>query len=854
MATANIHSIDASIKPSDAVPPQPSRDAALRTGWPAWLGALLLLFITLAAYRPAMRAGFIWDDDAYVYKTDANVIVPFDGLKRIWTQTSTSQWYPMVFTTFWIEYRLWGNTENRLTGKNEPQADGKPAWFNPTGYHVVNIILHALTAIFVWRILVRLGVPGAWLAAAIFALHPVQVESVAWITERKNTLSGFFYMVSVLAYLRFARRGEGWYWLALVAFVAALLSKSVTCSLPVAVILLLWLTRERVRPTVWLGLIPFFILGLIMARMTSWYEFHKLKDGYFEPMPIQKAFLLSWQEGAESQSRSEYGLSFPQRTMIASRSLLFYAKKLVVPYPLSFFYYRWNDPKQFIPGHWMHLDPSNLVNFWPVAVVFGLGVLVVGLSAMFGRGIFVGCFFFAMTLFPALGFFDTYPMRYSFVADHFQYLACLGLITLAAAGLAMLFGRVGRSLPVLNGATAPGGVLAIVLLAALGVGTYLRCRVYVNEEKLWLDTIAKTPTAWGARVNLAILYANEAQRMERRGEKEKAERLFDKAAEQFQAMIDGGSRWQEAPSNLGNIYALRKDFARAEQMFRMAVEFEPRLANLWMRLAKTLTNQKKHNEALAVYEQAAKVPPESYVWREEWPRLFKAWAELLEGAGRTEDAAKALARAEEVRKMVATRPAAPKRQPTATAAAPDAPIDLGGVTDPRERRRAFIAAADAAMMRRDYGYMMRVLRAGLQEHTSSSALWRKYVLLLAATPVELDRDAKEAIDWGERLRDSLSRVGQLDQDALEGLAAGYAEAGRFDDAVKTVQEALKMPALNSGVTARLQAQLKLYQARKPYRLPLPLPDAPRAPATRAAPAMSPPAATRTVTVPATRPL
>ncbi len=901
--------------PEGAAPPTGADAvvAAVRpTFWPAWLGGLILVLACVIAYIPAMRAGFIWDDDAYLYRTDQNVIARPDGLRLIWTENSTPQWYPMVFTTFWAEHRAWSWLEHQLYGrhgvipnadlqKNEPQIDGKRVRFNPMGYHVTNILLHAFTAVLVWRILLRLQVPGAWLAAAVFALHPVQVETVAWITERKNTLSGLFYMIALLCYLRFSTR-DGWhfYFVALLAFILALFSKTVTSSLPVVILLLLWLQKKiligdlavaavagavigllgvgayffrgRLAPltpfeywrlaalTVALlfllsalvmsrlnlqaaaiyGLVPFFAAGAVMGNLTKWYEFHKHKEEYWAPMKITRAFQLSWsaEEREAAAKRSEYDLSLMQRGLIASRSLLHYAKKLVVPYPLAFFYDRWDEKKELDTGRW--------VNYWPLVAVYAIALGVIGLSVMFGRGIFIGCAYFALTLFPALGFFDVYPMRYSFVADHFQYLACLGLIALFAAGAARLFDRLGgRPAPLFNGISPFAGFCALVLLVALGIGTARRCTVYRNEETLWLDTIARTPTAWGARVNLAIYYGNKGRDYEAKAAQlarqsdpkaaEEARRLAEeytnKAAEHLQAMIDGGCRWQEGPSNLGNIYALRRDFARAEKLFRMAVEFEPRLASLHTRLAKLCLLQKKEKEALEVYEKAAAVPPEKYVWRGEWPKLFNDWAELLEKTGQADKAREARARAADVQKSVVMTKREPPKAATAPAqgpvqaAAPSAAgtgLDFSSAKTPQDRIRVYIAGATDALTQRDYARARQIVQVGRGEFPANIGLFKKEALLLAASPIAAHRDPKKAIEYGEMLQKELAVQNKTDVESAEILAAAYAADGRFDDAIRTAQEGLKLPARSptaAAVRARLQTQLGLYQARKPFVLP-----------------------------------
>src|SRR5208282_2295026 len=187
-----------------------------RSAWAkVWLPGLLLAVSVFVAYQPILRGGFIWDDDSYV--TNNRTLHDFDGLKHIWFDTtSTPQYYPLVYTTFWLEYHTWK--------------------LNPVGYHVVNVLLHALGSILLWRVLKRLELPGAWLAAAIFALHPVNVESVAWITERKNVLSAVFFFAAAWAYLRFVGESESrksrwcWWFVALLLFVCALLSKTVACS------------------------------------------------------------------------------------------------------------------------------------------------------------------------------------------------------------------------------------------------------------------------------------------------------------------------------------------------------------------------------------------------------------------------------------------------------------------------------------------------------------------------------------------------------------------------------------------------------------------------------------------------
>jgi tetratricopeptide (TPR) repeat protein len=417
----------------------------------AALFALALVAATVCAYLPALRGGFVWDDDAYV--TENEPLRSTAGLARIWLdRRAEPQYYPLVHTSYWLEYRLWG--------------------LDPHGYHATNVLLHALGALLFWRVLLLLEVPGAWLGALLFALHPVQVESVAWVTERKNVLATVFYLAAALAYWRFRppaddappavpRRGA--YLLSLALFAAALLSKSITCSLPAALLVVVWWKRGRIAWRDVRPLLPMFALGLAAGMHTAYLE--KEHVGAAGP---------------------EWNLSPVDRVLIAGRALWFYAAKLVWPHPLVFFYPRWTVDA----GAW-----------WQWA--FPLGALVVAvvlwaLRARIGRGPLAALLLFAGTLVPALGFFDVYPMRYSFVADHFQYLATLAPLALVAAGAVRLGAWVGAD-------RRFAGAAGLAAVALLGVLTWRQAHAYADARTLWVDTVTKNPGSAAAQYNLALL-------------------------------------------------------------------------------------------------------------------------------------------------------------------------------------------------------------------------------------------------------------------------------------------------------------------------------------------------------------
>lgn len=434
-------------------------------------GASLMLFAVLA-YYPALSGGFVWDDDSYV--TNNKTLRTMEGLLRIWTEpTASPQYYPLVFTTFWVEYQLWE--------------------LAPLGYHLTNVLLHGLNGVLLWRVLRQLEIPAAWLAAAVFVLHPVQVESVAWITERKNVLSSVFYFAAALAYFRFAPPGArpvepperwNWYALSLGLFTCALLAKTVSCSLPAALVLVLWWKRERITRSDILHLVPFFGLGVALALITVWLEKHHV--------------------GAAGP---EWELSPVERGLIAGRALVFYGGKVCWPTDLTFIYPRW------------HIDADAAWQYlFPLAVLAVLAAAWAG-RRTWGRGPLAACLFFAGTLVPALGFIDVYPMRYSFVADHFQYLASVGIIVLVvAAGRACLH-RLGPA----GGVAAP--VAAAAVLLVLGVLTWRQAGIYKDLPTLWRDTIAKNPGSWMAHTNLGVTLFREGKYDEARAHYAEAAQL-----------------------------------------------------------------------------------------------------------------------------------------------------------------------------------------------------------------------------------------------------------------------------------------------------------------------------------------
>jgi tetratricopeptide (TPR) repeat protein len=483
-------------KPSRA-DPSPSRipsPAASPDRRVAVVLAGLLAGLTLEAYWPAVHGTLVWDDAGHV---TAPALRSFAGLWRIWFSLgATQQYYPLLHSAFWLEHRIWGDSVE--------------------GYHFVNIGLHLISAGLVVAIMRRLRLPGAWLAAFVFALHPVQVESVAWITEQKNTLSTVFYLAAALVYLRFDRsRRAADYAAAALLFVCAVFSKSSSATLPAALLVVFWWERGRLdwRRDVAL-LAPWLLFGAVAGLFTAW---------------VERTYI-------EAQG-AEFMLSAVERLLLAGRVVWFYAWKLIWPVNLNFNYPRWTID---VSIWWQWLFPIGLV-------AVGAGCWGIRRRT---RGPLASLLFFAGTLFPVLGFFNVYPFRYSYVADHFQYVAALGLIVPGAAVAAHATARVSRS--AMRHAIPAAGLALAVVLAAL---TWRQSGMYKDSETLWRETIARNPHSWLAHLNLGVELA------------ERTATLPDAIAE-FQATI------REQPGDIGAHKDLAMAYAKSGRLEQAIAEYE----------------------------------------------------------------------------------------------------------------------------------------------------------------------------------------------------------------------------------------------------------------------------------------
>jgi hypothetical protein len=433
-----------------------------------WLWGLMLILSVILTYTPVWKAGFVWDDDS-ILTANPCIVGPL-GLKEIWT-TGAADICPLTLTTFWMEHALWG--------------------LNPLPYHVVNVLLHGACALLLWQVLRSLRVPGAWVGAALWALHPVSVESVAWVTEMKNTQSGFFFLLSILFFIRYLRAknlagqtGSGRaYALTLIFGALAMASKSSTVILPVVLCLCAWWLDGRWHWRNLTRVVPLFLMAIAAGTVSIW---------------TQSAHL-------GSVAAPRWHRTWLERLGAAGDAVWFYLSKLLWPHPLITVYPRW----QIATGQWVSY--LGLVATVVVLSIFWLK------RQSWSRACFFAFAYFLVALLPGLGLIDNTIFRLSLVFDHLQYLASIGPLALAGTGLVLLSNSIVPKRPWLQSSLCAG------LLLILAMASWQRTLVYESSERLWTDTVTKNPDCWIGRNNLGYDLVGEGQ--------------VDKALEQFKKAL-----------------------------------------------------------------------------------------------------------------------------------------------------------------------------------------------------------------------------------------------------------------------------------------------------------------------------
>ena len=508
--------------------------------FPVAIEALVLCLLVAVSYFPATMAGFVLDDNAL---TDARPVRTWDGIWHIWFQPgslkqSEGHYWPVLYSTFWLEHKLWG--------------------FAPAGYHTVNLLLHSGVTLLLWRLLRRLAVPGAWVAAAVFAVHPLHVESVAWVIGRKDLLAALLYLSAVLGYIRFVEDGRwGRYLLALPLFVLSLLSKSVVVTLPASLLIWHWWKQGRVTRTDVARVAPFVLVGLGVT-VTDWMFYKSLENVSFD---------YSWIE----------------RVQIAAHALWFYVGKLVWPTELAIIY-----------PHW-YVSAGDPLAWGYILAAGGVAAALWASRRRIGRGPLAGALFFAVTLSPTLGFVDYGYMRFSFVAERYQYLAGIGVIVTVVGTAAYGARR-------LSGARRTGvQAVVVAVLVVLGALSWQHSEIYQNKFTYYRHIIALNPEARFAHFGLGNWYSDQ-------GRHEEALAAYHNGYQAARKHPSDKDWVGFTLSSIGRASEALGRFDQAEAYYRRALEINPRPATI-NNLGAMWFKQQRYQDALILFQSAVSSSP-----------------------------------------------------------------------------------------------------------------------------------------------------------------------------------------------------------------------------------------------------
>jgi protein O-mannosyl-transferase len=663
--------------------------------------ALLLAVTTILAYQPAWHGGFLWDDDAYI--TNNELLTAPDGLRRIWfSLDSPSQYFPLVYTMFRFEHAWWGLT--------------------PTGYHVINVVLHIANALILWSLLARLRVPGAWLASAIFALHPLQVESVAWITERKNVLMGLFFLLTIRAWVEFVdeqtKHRSFFYVLALVLYALALFSKTTACTLPAALLLILWLQGRRINQHRLVQLVPFVVLALGMGLLTVWWE--RYHQGTRGPL---------------------FAISLLERLLIASRAIWFYLGKLFWPSNLTFIYPRWI------------VSPTHPLEYAWLAALGGLCAAIFFARRYVGRSLEVAALFFVATLSPVLGFIMLYTFRYTFVADHYQYLASVGPIALASAGITTLAASFKESRHFIFGA-------GVCVLAALAMLTWRQSTMYADIEALWRTTIARNPDCWMAHNNLGIVLSQKGE--------------VDEAIAHYRRTLEMSPDFADADYNLGNALLQKGEIDAAILHCQRAVTIQPNDPEAQVALGNALFQKGLIDESIVHYQKALVIRPYYVTAHYNLGSAFLRKGEI-DGA------------IFHCRAVLSIQP---------------------------EHADAQTNLAAAFLQKGEIGNAIEQYKKTLEIAPRSVPALNNLAWIFATYSDPVFRDGTKALELAQDANEFSGRGNPV---ILRTLAAAYANARQFSRAVEVGQLALSLADRQSPLANALEREIAGYEASEPYR-------------------------------------
>jgi tetratricopeptide (TPR) repeat protein len=639
------------------------------------IGALAIALLAFVVYLPILPGSFLLDD-ARLTGSDNPLVNGSLTLGSLWFGTD----FALATFGWWVEHITFGS--------------------HPAGYHVVNVVLHALSAFLLWRLLAQLKIRGAWLAGALFVVHPVCVNSVARIGELKNTLCLPFLILSFISYLRYEvvtlypgqsvsggqrdfNKATAWYVVSLVAFVMALIARSTVAMLPVLLLFCALWQRGRITAKDILHTLPFFVLALAIGLLAIWSQ-------KYQALPSTLLTLAP--------------TTFPQRLAGAGYDFWFYLGKALFPFNLCMQYPRWT------------IDGGTVTAFLPDIFACMVFIFCLCFRRGWGRHVLLALGCFMVMLFPALGFFDAQFLTVWQVSDHLQYTALPAIVALVASGVAVLANKMVFR------------CVAAVLLLGASVLCFHRATVFSTPEDLYRDTVAKNPSA------------------------------------------------SDSYNQLGIIMAKKGNYPEAINDFTLSAKGDPGNCDAWMDLGHTLTLQGKFTEAEHAYLTALKIRPNA-------AQVHKMYASLLQHQGRINDALYQLQLAAIFNSDATSY------------------MDLASLEYATGNSRQAVESLRRAL--------------ALQPYPPNIMILNNLAWILATCPDGSVRNGNDAVKCAEL---ACRLTGYKQAGMMGTLAAAYAEAGRFPDAVTTAETAIKLAtdAGNKQFAAMNQQFLLLYRAGKPF--------------------------------------
>jgi protein O-mannosyl-transferase len=564
---------------------RPPADRAADLQW-LLLGAGIIVLAVLWIYAPVYHGDWLWDDDQLLTTNATVQSKSLAGLTKLWLDPDGADYFPLSYSFLWAQWPFFG--------------------LQSTGYHVTSILLHALSALLVWALFAQLRIPAAFLGGLLFAIHPVCVESVSWVSEIKNTLSMPFFLLSCICWVMQDDAAESapvrsrtglLYLMSVVFFLVAMFAKTSMVALPVVLLVHAWWKRGRITQDDLTKTAPFFLISLLLGLITIYYQ-HGRAIGT-EKMPVESLFTPA---------------GFLQRTAVVGMAIFFYLSKVIAPVGLLPIYPRWEAPQA-----WQFLA-------WPAmfaAIPWIRENVGTAVRPGWGRHVAFGLGFFLLMVAPVLGFVTISYMRITWVADHFIYLPMLGVIALLVGGAGAWYDSSDEQRrPWLIGGAA-------TMFAVLAFSAHVYAMAWRDEDALWSHTLRTNESAWQAHNRLGA-------RKFARNDVEGAHYHFTRSTALRPDLGETHNNLGTTLSRKGQLDEAIKEFAEARRLTPQVMQMNVNLVNALMMTGRKEEAEQALRKSIEFFKKDA-ADPKSVAARND-PGGHRKSAHLLSTLGRHEAA------------------------------------------------------------------------------------------------------------------------------------------------------------------------------------------------------------------------